>query len=115
AELHVAVDVWVIGRIDLRNQCLEPILVSQEMKMGGPHIVATLSPQKVADRPVDGDRITGRLDRAETEMALRVGDELAAQIHVRLRWVLVFVKAFRRGMPDIDLDALDRLTVDIAV
>src|SRR5215831_14475788 len=85
------------------------------MKMGGAHIVAPLRAQKVPDRPVDRNRIAGRLDRAETEMAMRVGDELAAQVHVRLDWVLVFIEAFRRGMPDIDLDALYRLPVDVAV
>ena len=64
--------------------------------MRRPHIVPALRAQKIADRAVDRDRIAGRLHAAETEMALRVGDELAAQVHVGLRRVLVFVKALRR-------------------
>src|SRR5271157_5330437 len=95
AELYVAIDVFVIRRIDLRNQRLESDLVSQEMQMRWAHVVPALRTQKLAHRAVDRNRITGRLDAAETDMAFRVGDKLAAQIHVGLARVLVFVKAFR--------------------
>ena len=47
-------------------------------------------------------------------MALRVGHEFAAQVHVGLLGILLLVEAFRRGMPDVDLGACDRLAVLIA-
>ena len=43
-----------------------------------------------------------------------VGEELAAQIHVGLHRILVLVKAFGRGVPDIDLGAHDRLALPVA-
>ena len=42
-------------------------------------------------------------------MAVLVGGELAAQVHVGLHRVLVLVEAFGRGMPDVDFGARDRL------
>src|SRR6202034_560901 len=52
---------------------------------------------------------------AEVDAALRVGRELAAQVHVGLRRILIFVETLGRGLPDVDLDALDRRATDIVV
>src|SRR5690242_14210967 len=103
AELYVGFDVLVVGHVELRDQRLEARLVNQKMKVSGPHIVAAERAQQFADWAVDRNWITGRLDAAEADMTVRVGGELAAQIHVGLNRILVFVKTFRRGLPDIDL------------
>ena len=47
------------------------------------------------------------------KLPLRVGGELAAQVHVGLGRVLVLVEPFGRGLPDIDLGAGDRLAVRV--
>src|SRR5690349_12435703 len=114
AELHVSVDVLVVGHVELRDQSLEARLIDQKMQVSGAHIVASLRAQQFADRTVDRNGISRRLDAAKADMTVRIGRELAAQIHVGLYRVLVFVKTFRRGLPDIDLGADDRLAVHIA-
>ena len=63
AELHVGVDELVVLHIDLRDQRLEAVLAGEEMQMRGPHVVAALRAQQVAGRPIDRDRIAGRLAR----------------------------------------------------
>src|SRR5215831_7313574 len=114
AELHVSLDVLVVGYVELRDQCLEARLVNQKVQMSGAHIVAPLRAQQFADRTVDRNRIAGRLDAAEADMTVGIGPELATQVHVGLYRVLIFVKAFRRGLPDVDLGARDRFAVHIA-
>ena len=70
--------------------------------MRGAHVVPPLGAQQFSDRSPDRDRIPGRLHAAERDMALAVGDELAAQVHIGLRRILVLVEAFRRRLPDVD-------------
>src|SRR5262249_53744960 len=96
AELHVAVDEFVVLDVELRDQSLEPLLAGKEMKMRGAHIVPALRAQEVAGRPVDGDRIARGLDAAKADAALRVGEKFAAQVHVGLHGVLVLIKTFGR-------------------
>ena len=47
------------------------------------------------------------------KLAVLVGRELAAQVHVGLGRVLVLVEAFGRGLPDVDLGVGDRLAVAV--
>ena len=75
------------------------------MDVRRPERVAALRPQQAADHAVGRDRVAGGLDRAEPEAAVRVGRELAAQVHLGLLRVLVLVEADRRGVPDVDLGA----------
>ncbi len=56
--------------VDLRDQRLEALLGGEEMQMRGPHVVAALRAQQVADRAVDRDRIAGRLHAAEADVAV---------------------------------------------
>src|SRR5215467_12848494 len=79
AELNVGLEIGIVVDVDLRDQRLEPVLGGQEVQMGGPHVVTALRPQQLADRTIDRDRIAGRLDAAEPEMAVGVGDKLATQ------------------------------------
>src|SRR4029079_13141470 len=96
------------------DQRLEARLVGQEMQVRRAHIVPALRAQKFPYRAVNRDRIAGGLDAAETDAAVRVGEEFAAQVHVGLQRVLVLVKTLRRGVPDIDLGAFNRLAVGLA-
>src|SRR5215211_954539 len=96
AELHVGVETRIVVDVDLRDQRLEPVLGGEEMQVRGAHVVAALRAQELAHRAVDGNRVAGRLDAAEAEAAVAVGDELAAQVHVRLHRVLVLIESFRR-------------------
>ena len=73
-----------------------------------------LRAQQVADRAIHRHRIARRLDGAEREVAVGVGGEGAAQVHVGLRGVLVLVEAFRRCVPDVDLASATRLAVAVA-
>src|SRR3974390_1293419 len=77
--------------------------------MCGPVMMAPGGTHQIADRAVDRDRIAGWFHAAKPEVALRVGHELAPQIHRRLLGILLLVEAFGRGMPDVDLGAFDRL------
>src|SRR5215813_9489542 len=56
AELDVALEIGIVVDVDLRDQRLEPVLGGQEVEMGGPHVVAPLPAQQLADRAVDRDR-----------------------------------------------------------
>src|SRR5215510_8403719 len=108
AELHIGLEIGIVIDVDLRYQRLEPVLGGQEVQMRGPHVVAPLLAQQLADRSVDRNGIAGGFHAAKGEMAVRIGDELSAQVHVGLHRVLVLVKAFRRGVPHVDLGAGDR-------
>src|SRR5436305_14405526 len=101
AELHVGLDVLVVGYVELRDQRLEARLVDQKMQVRGPHVMAAQRTQQFADRAVDWNRVSRGFDAAEADMAVRIGGEFAAQIHVGLNRILVFVKTFWRGLPDI--------------
>src|ERR1700735_4550889 len=48
-------------------------------------------------------------------MAVGIGGELAAQVHVGLHWILVLVKTFGRRVPDIDFNAGDRIAFGVLV
>jgi hypothetical protein len=114
AELHVGVDELVVRDVELRDQCLEAVLAGEEMQMRRPHVVPPLRAQEIAGRPVDRDRIARGLHAAKADVALRIGEELAAQVHVGLDRILVLVEAFRRGVPDVDLRAYDRIAFGVA-
>ncbi len=66
------------------------------------HRVAALSEQQLLGRPVRRHRIAGRLDRAVAELALVIGEELAAQVPFGLGRVLVLVQADGGSVPDVD-------------
>ena len=76
--------------------------------MRGPHVVPSLRAQKFSDRPIDRDWITGGLHAAKCDVSLSVGEELAAQVHVGLRRILVLVETLGRRLPDVDLRARNR-------
>src|SRR4051794_31203192 len=82
--------------------------------MRGPHVVAALGAKKLSRRSFDRDGIAGGLHTAERDMPVLIGEELAAQVHVGLHRILVFVEPLGRRMPDIDLGALARLALPIA-
>src|SRR6476646_10259904 len=105
--------MWVIGRVDLRDQRLEPRLADHEMQMRRPIIVSAGRPHELADRPVDGNRIASGLHAAEMKATGLIGNETYAQIHLGLSGILILVKTFRRGMPDVDFRTRDRIPVDI--
>src|SRR3954471_18138516 len=76
--------------------------------MRGTHIVPSLRAQQLTGRSTHRNRVAGRPDALEGDVPVLVGEELAAQVHVGLHGVLVFVKALSRRLPDIDLRADDR-------
>src|SRR5476651_1079377 len=76
-------------------------------------MMATGGSDEFADRAIDRDRITGRLDAAEMKKPGVIGDETPAQVHLGLPGILVLVEPFRRRMPDIDLGPGDRTTFAI--
>src|SRR5690242_810601 len=79
------------------------------MQMGGAIIVTASGSHKIANRSVDRNRISGWLAAAESKMPLGVCHKLSAEVHRRLLWLLLFIKAFRRGVPDVDFCALNRI------
>src|SRR5262249_46018979 len=83
------------------------------MQMRWAHIGTLLGAQKIAHWPVYGNRIAGWLNATERDMPVRIGRELAAQVHIGLHRVLVFIVAFGRRMPDIDLGTRNRLAVRV--
>src|SRR5262249_4207140 len=60
-----------------------------------------------------GEGMGGGLEAGEPYMAVRVREKLAAQIHVGLGRVLILVKSFRGGMPDVDFRARDRVSAAV--
>ncbi len=95
-ELRVGFDMRIVGAVDLRDQRLEAGLIDHEMQMRRPVGMAAGDPEQVADRTIGRNRLAGRLDAAELKTAVVVGDEAAAQVHLGLAGILVFVKAIRR-------------------
>src|SRR5437868_366972 len=69
AELHIGFDVLVVWHVELRDQSLESGFEHQKMQMSRPHIVTTLRTQQFADRTVDRNRIAGRFNATETDVA----------------------------------------------
>src|SRR6185503_21139806 len=55
----------------------------------------------------------GWLDGGEAERAIRQRGELAAQVHLRLRGVLVLVEADGGGVPHVDFGAGERLALRV--
>jgi hypothetical protein len=73
-----------------------------------------LAAQEVPTRAIDGHRITGWPYRTKVETALIIGSKTAAQVHVGLTFILIFVKAYRRRLPDIDDRPSERQPLIIA-
>src|SRR2546422_8908196 len=65
---------------------------SQEGEVRRAEVVPLLGTQQRAGRPVGRHRIARGLDAAEAEGAVRVGGKPAAQVHLRLRRILVLVQ-----------------------
>jgi hypothetical protein len=65
------------------------------VKVRGAEVVPLLRAEKQAVWAVDRHRIAGGLHGPEAERAVGLGGELAAQIHLGLRGVLVLVEAHR--------------------
>src|SRR5260370_1877002 len=112
-ELGIRLKVRVVVGIDLRNVRLESWLVDQEMQMGRAYVGTALGAQEITHRPVDRYRIAGRLDAAERDVPVGIGGELAAQVHVSLHRILILVISFGRGMPDVDLGAGNRFSLQV--
>ena len=110
AELAVGLEVRVLRVVDLRSDGLEAGLVDQKVQVRGAHVVALLRGEQRARRSVGRHRVAGGLDAGEAERAVLARGELAAQVHLGLRRVLVLVEADGGGMPDVDLCLLNRLT-----
>src|ERR1700727_3424955 len=73
--------------------------------MGRPKVVAARGAHQLADGTIDRNRIAGRFDASEMKFSGAIRDKAATQIHLGLRGVLIFIKTFRRGMPDVDFSA----------
>jgi len=71
--------------------------------------VPLLRRQQAPHHAVGRNGVAHHLDGAEPEAALGVGDELSAQVHVRLAGILILVETDRGGVPDIDVRAGDRI------
>lgn len=69
--------------------------------------------QKLADRPVVGDRVADRLDASEPEAALVVRDHDAALAGAVLVAVLHVVVAARVRLPNVHLDAGQRVPIAV--
>src|SRR5271166_1839158 len=91
-EDDVAIEIFAAPNKDLRDERLEALLERKKMDMRGPVGMAVLRAQKVADRTVSRNGVGARYDRSEREASFFVGDELASQIHIALRIVLVLIK-----------------------
>src|SRR5262249_36895200 len=87
------------------------LLEDQEVQMSGAVVVPPGGTHEVADRPINGNGIAGRLNAAKAEMTMGVGHKFSSQIHRRLFGILLLVEPFRWGVPDVDFGALDRLAV----
>src|SRR5262249_59373671 len=98
----------------LGDQRLEPRLADQEVQVRGTEIMPALGAQQLANWTVDRNRIAGRLDAAEVEMALGIGRELAAQIHLGLSRILVLVQTLGRGVPYIHFGSGNRPSLLVA-
>src|SRR6266849_1110450 len=99
--------MFVIVHEDLCDQSLVAWLETEKMDVRRAVGMTPLGTQHVSDWSIGRDRVSCGLDRAEAEPTLRVGGELAAQVHVGLAVVLIFVQTDRRRLPDVDLDATD--------
>ena len=62
--------------------------------MRGPHIMAALCPQQFSGRAIDRDRVAGRFHAAEADVAVLIGEEFAAQVHIGLDRILILIKSF---------------------
>src|SRR5690242_20896989 len=79
--------------------------------MRGTIVVSSSRADEVAHWAVDRYRIPCWFHTAETELALGVGHKLAAQVHRRLLWILLFVETLGRGVPNVDLSTGDRFAI----
>ena len=79
SELDVGFELRIVVHENLRDQGLEPVLESEDVKVGGTVWVAVLRREQLPHDPICWDRIPGRLDRVEPDIARGVGSELATQ------------------------------------
>src|SRR3546814_18642116 len=80
------------------------------MDMGRAKGMPALGVEQLADDAGRRNRISGGQDAAERKDTVRIGRELAPQVHVRLALVFILIKTTRRGVPDVDLGAGDGST-----
>jgi len=95
---------------DLRNDRLIPLGRNNEVNMRRPHWVTIEEIQKLSGRPVLRNWISSWPEAVEVVAALVVGVEAAAEVHVGLIGVLLFVQAVGGGVPDVDFDVGDGLS-----
>jgi hypothetical protein len=112
-EHDIGFEVFVIINEDLGDERLVPFLESQEVDMRRPKGMSVLGAQHLTDRAVRRDWVACRLDGPKGETTGIVGGEFSAQVHVGLRVVLILIKADRRGLPDVDLDACKGFSGDV--
>lgn len=94
---------------NLRDQMIPALLLKHEVHMCRPPAVPTQQLQQLPDGPVVRDRIADRLDSLEPESSILVGHhDTPLRRLVALRVLNVVVPA-AVGLPDIDLDTLDRV------
>src|SRR5262249_35761184 len=94
-ELHVRFKFFIVIYIDLRNQGFEALLEDQEVQMSGAVVVPPGGTHEVADRPINGNGIAGRLNAAKAEMTMGVCHKFSSQIHRCLFGILLLVEPFR--------------------
>ena len=113
AELRVGVEHRVVVAVQLRGDRLEAGLVDHRVDVRRAERVPLERGEQVAGRAARRYRVAGRLDAAEREGTVLIGDEAAAQVPLGLVRVLVLVQAVRRGVPDVDLGAGHRVAVGV--
>src|SRR5688572_5030608 len=83
------------------------------MDVGRTQVVTSLRTEQIAYRAVDRNRIAARLHATKRDFPFTIGFEGSAQVQVRLLRILVFVKAFRGGVPHVHARTSDRAAIAV--
>lgn len=101
------------GEENSRDQMIVTLLFEHEMHVGGSHGMPPQLHQKLTDGSVVGDGVGDGDDGVEPKRALGVTGHDAAAVGAVPVGVLDVVVARGIRLPDVDLDALDGLAVDV--
>src|SRR6478672_45678 len=100
-EHGVAVEIWILGHEQVRDQRLESLVRDHEVYVGRAVGVAPGGLQHVPDRSVIWNRVERRDDRPEPEPAGGVGDEPGAELRT-VTALLHIVETIVIRVPDVD-------------
>ena len=93
-EHDIRLKIRIIAGIDLGKLRFITLFEGHEVNMRRPQVVSPLRSQQVPHRTRHGYWIACRLDTSKPEMAFCVRCEPAAQVHIGLRWIFIFIKTF---------------------